>query len=33
MLRKETLKTRLDHVYRVKMKGNKIAGEEPNQSI
>ena len=33
MLRKESLKTRLDHVYRFKMKEYKRAGEEPNQGI
>ena len=33
MLRKESLKARLDHVHRVKMKGYKRADEEPNQGI
>ena len=31
MLRKESQKTRLDHLYRVKRKGYKRAAEEPKQ--
>ena len=33
MLRKESRKTRLDHLYRVKRKGNKRAADEPKQRI
>ena len=33
MLRKESQKTRLDHLYQVKRKGYKIAAEELKQRI